>query len=43
MLKRTMQSGLRKSLLGAAATLVIALTSAAIPAQAQILSPPLAR
>jgi branched-chain amino acid transport system substrate-binding protein len=36
MLKRTMQTGLRKGLLGAAATLAIALTGAAMPAHAQI-------
>jgi branched-chain amino acid transport system substrate-binding protein len=36
MLKQSMQSGLRKGLLGAAATLAIALTTAATPARAQI-------
>ena len=36
MLKKTMQSGLRTGLLGAAATLAIALTGAATQAQAQI-------
>src|SRR6202040_2621988 len=34
--RKSMQSGLRKSLLGAAAILAITLTGAAIPAQAQI-------
>jgi branched-chain amino acid transport system substrate-binding protein len=36
MLKKTMRSGLRKGLLGAAAMLAIALTGAAMPARAQI-------
>jgi branched-chain amino acid transport system substrate-binding protein len=36
MLKKTMQSSLRRTLLGAAATLAIAMTGVAMPAQAQI-------
>jgi branched-chain amino acid transport system substrate-binding protein len=36
MLKKTMRSSLRRTLLGAAATLAIAMTGAAMPAQAQI-------